>query len=544
VRALFGAHLEPWLPAVFSVWVLGVVLLSIYHLGGWFQARRLTRRDARPAAPVWAARLAELRERFGIGRAVALLESARVAVPAVVGWLRPVILVPASAFSGLAPQQLEAVLAHELAHVRRHDYLINLLQTAVETLLFYHPAVWWASRQVRIERESCCDDLALAVCGDRVGYARALAALEGLRAPSAPPRLALAATGGSLLARIRRIVGAPAPVSDRSSAWLTAAVAVLSLFASVAVQHSGAAAAAPPAPAPPPPPLSSVSANHGTWRAERKRDGVQLEMEIHEKTATGHHDMEESNRFPEKELIGFGSSPQTRFELRRAAGTFHYEGRFDGTKGSGTFTFEGNPGYVREMASLGYEVKSESLLQLALFDISPSFVHELSSLGYAKVPLERLIDFRIHGVSADFIRGLNDAGYRDVAPERLVDFRIHGVKPELIRALKELGLRDLNAEDLINLQIHGASPEYVRAMAAVGYSGLTAEDLVNFRIHGVTPDYVRDLAATGYRNVKADDLVSFRIHGVTAAFIRDQEKKGRKNLSPEELIDLKIHSHS
>ena len=94
------------------------------------------------------------------------------------------MLLPASALAGLSPQQLEAILAHELAHIRRHDYLVNLLQTLVETLLFYHPAVWWLSRRIRIERENCCDDLAVSLCGDPVAYAKALADLEELRADS------------------------------------------------------------------------------------------------------------------------------------------------------------------------------------------------------------------------------------------------------------------------------------------------------------------------------------------------------------------------
>jgi len=539
--AVGDARLETWLPAILSLWVVGVVLLSVYHLGGWLQARRLAWRDARPAAAEWTARLGVLRDRLGVGRPVALLESARVAVPAVVGWLKPVILVPASAFSGLAPQQLEAVLAHELAHVRRHDYLINLLQTAVETLLFYHPAVWWASRQVRIERESCCDDLALAVCGDRVGYARALATLEGLRAPA--PRLAMAATGGtgSLLARIRRIVGAPAPAADRSSAWLTGSVAVLTLFACLAVQQRPTAAAQPAAPAPK---LSGMTATQGTWTAERKRDGIQLEMEMHADGPQGHHNMQESNLYPEKDLIGLTAGPAVRFEIRRAAGTFHFEGRFEGAKGSGSFNFQGNPAYVSEMASLGYDVKNESLVQLALFDVSPAFVRELGSLGYAKLPLDRLVQFRIHEVSPDFIRGLNDVGYREVPAERLVEFRIHGVKPELIRSLKELGLATPDPEDLVRLQIHGASPDFIRAMAAVGYRGLSAEDLIRFRIHGVSPEFVRDLAGAGYPNVAPEELIRFRIHGVDASFIREQEKNGHKGLSAEELIRLRIHGRS
>src|SRR3954470_15484509 len=223
-EGLSAAIPPPVLPWILSLWLAGVFLLSIYHLGGFLQARQLTRTGHALGGDL-ETMVRSLTRRLGIARAVQLLESAAVPVPAVIGWLRPVILVPASALAGLSPQQLEAVLAHELAHVRRHDYLINLLQAAVETLLFYHPAVWWVSSQMRRERENCCDDLAVAVCGDRLGYARALADLEGQRA--AAPRLSLAANGGSLLDRIRRLVGAPAPRSRRSWAAGLLALALL-----------------------------------------------------------------------------------------------------------------------------------------------------------------------------------------------------------------------------------------------------------------------------------------------------------------------------
>ena len=168
----------------------------------WVQRLKSHRTTAVSAR--WQHTAQTLARQLHIRRPVRLLESASVAVPTVIGWLRPVVLMPASALAGLSPEQLQAILAHELAHIRRHDYLVNLLQTLVETLLFYHPAVWWLSRRIRAEREHCCDDLAVSLCGDPYTYARALADLEGLRAPSVP--LALAATGGSLLGRVRRLV--------------------------------------------------------------------------------------------------------------------------------------------------------------------------------------------------------------------------------------------------------------------------------------------------------------------------------------------------
>jgi beta-lactamase regulating signal transducer with metallopeptidase domain len=170
-----------------------------------------------------------------VSRPVRLCQSLLVEVPTVIGWLRPVILVPVRALTGLAPQQLEALLAHELAHIRRHDYLVNLLQTIVETLLFYHPAVWWVSHQVRVERENCCDDMAVAACGDVLVYARALAELEQLRTGGGDtPALAVAASGGSLMERVGRLVKLPPPRTHRSSSWLaglSTIVAILCVWA-------------------------------------------------------------------------------------------------------------------------------------------------------------------------------------------------------------------------------------------------------------------------------------------------------------------------
>jgi beta-lactamase regulating signal transducer with metallopeptidase domain len=216
--------LRPALPYAVLGWLIGVFGLSAWHLGGWMQLQGLKRRMVHHVGATLQQRLAEIAGRLGVRRAVTLLESAIVEVPTVVGWLRPVVLLPASALTGLNPEQLEAILAHELAHIRRCDYLVNVLQTAVEILGFYHPAVWWVSRRIRIERENCCDDMAVRVCGDSVRYARALTCLEEIRHNQA--KLALAATGGSLLDRIARLLGRPAS-DDRRFAWLPGLIALL-----------------------------------------------------------------------------------------------------------------------------------------------------------------------------------------------------------------------------------------------------------------------------------------------------------------------------
>ncbi len=187
------------------VWSFGVLLFSLRLVWASRQISFLRRR-AEPAEAAVLASVACLRERMRLVRPVRVLISAVTDCPSVVGWMRPVLLLPASTVLGLTPRQLEAVLAHELAHILRYDYLVNILQTVVETLLFYHPAVWWASARIRHERELCCDDLAVVEsCGDALGYARALTRLERLRATT--PALALGSAGGPLLYRIQRLAG-------------------------------------------------------------------------------------------------------------------------------------------------------------------------------------------------------------------------------------------------------------------------------------------------------------------------------------------------
>src|SRR5262245_6584567 len=213
-------------PAIAIVWLAGVTLLLVRMAGGWWQVRRLHRLAVATSSCRWQSTCRRIAYRLGLPAAAHVVESTLVDVPTVVGWLRPAILLPVAALASLSPSQVEAIIAHELAHIRRHDYAVNLLQTLVETLLFYHPAVWWLSNRIRTEREHCCDDVAIAICGDPVGYAQALAELEALRTTSAA--MALAATGGSLSNRVRRILRMPATDEPRSASWpATLAVTVI-----------------------------------------------------------------------------------------------------------------------------------------------------------------------------------------------------------------------------------------------------------------------------------------------------------------------------
>lgn len=253
--------LQALLPWLVLAWFAGVLVLSCRLAREWAEVRALVRSCTRPLPPSWRDAAERLRFGFGIRRPVQVLESALVHVPMVIGWFKPVILIPPAALLGLTTKQLELLVAHELAHIRRLDYAVNLFQVAVETLLFYHPAVRWMSSRIREERELCCDDLVVAKSGDNLAYARALAEMEGLRA--AVPCMGMAADGGQLISRINRLVALPAP--QRGAAhWLLGillAAAGTSVMTSLhfAVQSFDVpAASVEPAPATRPEPAAIV----------------------------------------------------------------------------------------------------------------------------------------------------------------------------------------------------------------------------------------------------------------------------------------------
>ncbi len=221
------SDLPPWLA---PLWMAGVFLFQLRCLASWLAAGRLRRTGVCGAPDIWVARLDDLRARLRMVRPVRLLESCLTEVPVVIGHLRPVILMPVGLLAGLPVGQVESILLHELAHIRRADYLVNLMQTLMEGLLFYHPAAWWVSSVIRAERENCCDDVAVATSGDAHQYAKALAALAEDR--FAIRDAAMAATGGNLVRRIRRLLAQPegpraaAPVLSAGVLVVTCAVAL------------------------------------------------------------------------------------------------------------------------------------------------------------------------------------------------------------------------------------------------------------------------------------------------------------------------------
>jgi beta-lactamase regulating signal transducer with metallopeptidase domain len=192
------------LPWLVGAWLSGVALFSLRFVGGLLILEHWRLRKSIVPNPRILSMCRDLQRQLGLDRAVRYLECGWLQAPAVIGWFRPIVLLPVAALSGLSEEQLRAVMAHELAHIRRVDAFVNLFQILVETLLFYHPATWWLNMRIRAERELCCDEIAVSVTGNRLEYARALTLMaEGRGAPV----LAMAGNRGPLSGRVSHILG-------------------------------------------------------------------------------------------------------------------------------------------------------------------------------------------------------------------------------------------------------------------------------------------------------------------------------------------------
>ncbi len=228
VENLTLAALVPWLA---PFWITGVSLIYLRRAADCMSVRRLRTRGVCSAPERWQNEVARMSHRLRISRPILLLESSLADVPVVLGHFRPLILMPAGLLTGFPPEQIEAILLHELAHIRRHDFLVNIFQRLVEGLFFYHPAIWWISRVMRSERENCCDDVAVVMSGNAHGYASALAALEEFRHSVVEP--AVAATGGSVVKRIRRLL-IPSTTNGAWTPFLAATIFMIVAAVSVA----------------------------------------------------------------------------------------------------------------------------------------------------------------------------------------------------------------------------------------------------------------------------------------------------------------------
>ncbi len=480
-------NLMGWIDAF---WVVGVLALSVRGVGGWWLIHRLRTTALTECPDAVRAAFARLAQALSLRRTVLLRISSAIAGPVTVGALRAMVLLPVSAITLLSPDELEVVLAHELAHVRRADFFWNLVQTVVETLFFFHPAVWWISGRVRHERELCCDDLALKICPNPVVYASALFHLEEHR--SRQMRLAMALDGHqspqTLRMRIARILGESMPfhagrsLRPFSAAAIFAAVVVLLLpaphvIAGLRPTPASHAAVVVAQPSNSPSTLAQPSPKpHPASQAPAPQPAPQPQPQ----PATQPQQLAQA---------------QNETPAPPPANT--------GTKLS----------YIDRMKAAGYDVDLDKLIAMKIQGITPEYAQTMAQVGFGKLSADDLIACKIQGVTPEAIADFKKQGLEVKSIQDAISYRIFGVTADFARSMQEAGFKDLDSKKLLALRVQGVTPEYAKAIAQQ-YPGATVDDVIKTRIFGIDTDFIALAKKHGFANLTLDKLVQIRISGI------------------------------
>lgn len=511
-------------------WFLGVVLLSLRTAGGLFLIERMQRNEIRSVARELLDKCLVLQKKMGLERVIRYCECLRMDAPAVLGWFRPVVMLPARALTGMTEEQVEMIIAHELAHIRRLDCFVNLFQIGVETLLFYHPAVWWVSQRIRTEREHCCDDEAVALCGDALTYARALALMEEWRTA---PSLMMAANRSPLSQRVVRLLGLDGSTTKFRVAGMTVGVlclvgAMLAGNAFLGVAHAALGSKAS---------SNQAQVQNNLAVAQEQSSGNAIVVRPANASTTARHfaSMEQAGKDKDKETQQNASADANKkesyLEGMEAAGFKNLtadeliEMKIQGV----------TPAYVKEIHDLGMKPTVDELIGMRVQGITPEYIREMHGIA-PNLGVDELIGMKVQGITPQYANEMRGLGLK-ADPENLIGMKVQGITPQYVTDMRALGLKT-DSDDLIGMKVQGITPEYVKAMQALGFKPDT-EELIGMKVQGVTPEYVRAMQAAGLKP-DVDNLIGMKVQGVTPEYVKSMQDAGFKNLEVDELIGAKV----
>jgi beta-lactamase regulating signal transducer with metallopeptidase domain len=474
-----------------GLWLIGVLALSLRSMGGWWLIQRLRATANVEASAAVLTSFRRISAALKIRRPVLLRVSSAIAGPVTVGALRALVLLPLSAATSLGPDELEVVLAHELAHVRRADFFWNLVQTLVETLFFFHPAVWWLGSRIRHERELCCDDLALTVCPNPVIYANALFQLEQQR--SRQLNLAMALDGHqparTLRLRIARILGEPQATSANRGPFSLAAAAAVLVVLLLAVPQM--LASLNPAPATLPGPAAMVAPDPSIHPAARPTPVRPALAQAHSVAAA---DLARAE--VPASLVPAQSAASEPRQSPPAPESNHEKGD-----------------YIDRMKAAGYDVDLDKYIAMKIQGVTPEYARAMSQLGFGKLSADDLVACKIQDVTPEYIASLKQNGLDVKDVHDAISYRIFAVTPEFVAGMKAAGFSDLSSKQLLAMRVQGVTPEYAQAITKE-FPGATAEDIVKTKIFNIDAGFIEMAKKHGFTDLDLEKLVKLRISGL------------------------------
>ncbi|HZY99004.1 MAG TPA: M56 family metallopeptidase [Candidatus Baltobacteraceae bacterium] len=456
---------RPVMLGIVALWLLGALFVLVRLLVSLLHLERL-KKDALPVAVEYRAQLARWNAATKGSRTVRLCRSGEIAIPIAVGLFDAMILIPERFLDELEPADVDSIVLHELAHLRRADDWINAIERLASALLFFNPGIAWLVAQLDLEREVACDDWVLQQ-NDPLPYANCLAkvvetAVWPYRAMSAPGAFL---TRRAMSVRIERLLTAHRDVRVRTSLGPTgivvAALAVLGIGAAL-VSPSFAYTVSSPAQSAVGPPARRPIAHAAS------RQIVRL-----------------SQPKPQTPVItAFATAAASEPPAAKPAA--HVATHTRGTAVVGSTEVAAN---------------------------SPAYIDELASAGYTNLTVDQLVQLKAVGVTADYIRGVENAGLSHPSVNDLIRLRAMGVQPDYIRSIRQrYGATDV--EQIVRMKAVGVTPEYVAQLAQAGYPNLTADQLAQLRAVGVDGAFVQRAAAHGFRNLSVEQLIRLKTSDV------------------------------
>ena len=483
-----------------ELWFLGVLVLSLRTAGGLLLIERMRRKEIKPIGQELHERCMALQRRMGLDRVIRYCECHRLDAPAVLGWFRPVVLLPMRALTGMDEQQIEAVIAHELAHIRRLDCFVNLFQIAVETLLFYHPAVWWVSQRVRAERENCCDDEAISICGDAVVYARALTLMEEWRTA---PALMMAANRSRLAERVVRLLGLDGDAATGRTRMAGLGVSAVCLTGALLAGNAF---------------LGVAHASLGTSSSAKELQEGSSIIIVKPEPVSAKERATQAAKPAGKAAPA--SKPQSNNDKNPAAA------HDDNKKQS----------YLDAMEAAGFKnLDVDEIIAMKVQGVTPEYIKAIHDLGMQPTA-EEVVGMRVQGITPEYIRDMRTVA-QNLSVEDLIGMKVQGVTLQYVRELRELGLQP-GADEIVGMKVQGVTPEYVKELRATGINP-DVDEIVGMKVQGVTAEYVKTLQSAGFKNLSCDEVIGAKVQGITPEFIEKARKHGFQNLTLDKLISLK-----
>jgi beta-lactamase regulating signal transducer with metallopeptidase domain len=514
---------ERLLPLVDGLWLAGVLLLALRSLGGWWQLELVRRRALRMVPQEVERVFQRISEQVRAGRQVALKISDHVISPLAMGVWRATVILPMSAVMGLSNEELEAVMAHELGHIRRWDYLWNLIQTAVESVLFFHPAVWWLSRIVRERREVCCDEIAVESCAGAAVYARALLRLEEQRTVKLRMAMALGGCDGSLLKRVKKVLGEDMAMDGRVTSGVGVATAGAILMALLLGPKVDSAIASPVLSAVQPVVAQVVAAMPGTMLSHMP--GVNPKIVASAYVAAPSRLRHEITlvaspspaplALPSPTVQARVKAPNTPF----VAVTLMKE--IELQEPSGAASSRGTA-YLDGMRDVGYPLDLNndlnSLVALKSLGVTPEYAKSMGATGLGKPTVHELISLKSMGVTPEYVASLKQSGIAPANFHEVVTEKSLGITPEYAAEMKQKGFGDLSLHELVTMKSMGITPEYAAEMKQKGFGNLSVHELITMKSLGVTPEYVAAMKQKGFGDLSVHELVSLKAQGMTPEY--------------------------